>query len=407
MEILMKFSVVSFNKLYFEERVAELCKKFKVDYELEWSDRHYLYKDDRNEPVYGYDVEVVIPDMDAFVDTGYTFLGSIENKVGAIMLVPSRYAVANGYSLSELKDEIKTFPCNECGRKIARTVIHVFKNNETDEISVYGSKCALTKFGVDFASYMHKFTKLYNTLEEEREKFVGIGYIPFYADMWCEYAFYNIVTYGYVSRSAAYEAMDETISTDEFTNDVYHIMTTEALTPYETSMKNELPAKLEETGYDHDDFLEWAENYIENLEESDFAFNLNSCFTVVKEGYVLDKLSGYLAYLVFKYWYEVKKAKDSAVEYNTDYSDLNVKDRLKDIPVTVVGEYTFNTRFGPCTIWTFRGVEDNRKYKWFTGVSFDKDADKIFLTGTIKKFEDDEKYGKAIVLTRCKVDYNE
>ena len=401
----MKFTVVSFNRVYFEERVAELCKKFKVEYELEWSDKHYLYKDDRGFPVHGYTVDVVVPDFDVFVNTGYTFLGSIHND-GAIIIVPSRYAITNNYSLSELKDEISTFPCNECGKKIARKVIHVFKNNETGIVTVYGSGCALKKFGVDFASYLYKFTKLYKELESDDYGFGSLGYVPAIAKDWCEYAYYNVVTYGYVSRSAAYDNPGKT-STDDFTNDVYTILTTKPSTDYERTLKEELPEKLEEVAYDHDEFVEWAENYVESLENNDFSHNLKSCFDVVKDGYVIDKLSGYLAYLVFKYWYEVKKVSESSNnEYNTDYSDLNVKDRLRDIPVEVVNEYTFEGYYGPCTIWTFRGLEDNRKYKWFTGKSIDKNAESIILTGTIKKFEDDATYGKAIVLTRCIVDYN-
>ena len=157
-------------------------------------------------------------------------------------------------------------------------------------------------------------------------------------------------------------------------------------------------------GFDFDAFMEYCESYIDDLESSGFKFNLKNVFKFIKEGFIHIKNAGYGAFLVFKYWDEKIRVNDKIDFYNEDYEGLNVKDKIKKLNVTFVEEYIFEGYYGTCYIHTFKG-EDDRKYKWFTSSSkVNGDHKEYMITScSIKEFEDSDKYGKAIVLTRCRI----
>jgi len=71
--------------------------------------------------------------------------------------------------------------------------------------------------------------------------------------------------------------------------------------------------------------------------------------------------------------------------------------------VDIVGQNTISTDYGYTTIYTFREVNTNIKYKWFSS-NGELNADERYeiYTGSIKSFQKDPKFGDAIILTRCK-----
>ena len=399
----MEFTVATSRKSEFIENIIKLCKKFKINsYELVWGDRYKLYTEipsyeDGDFDVFGYDVTLIVSDFDKFTDTGFTYLGSVKTDFGAVFTTPSRYAIENEINISDLKEEIETFPCHECGKKIARKIIHVFKEDTTGNITVYGSGCSLKKFGIDLVSALRKFQSISQSISEGGYARIGTEYMS--SHLWSKLAYYNIINFGYVSRSKAYNEM--LTSTDSEACDLFYILTSSNDTSiYATNMRKEMPAKLEVMDFDFDEMKKWAVKWVDSLEDNDFKFNLNTALEVMVDGYILPNLSGYLAYMTFKYWYDNKKVQEKKVEYNTDYSDLNVGDKFKKIRVEIVNEYIFEGKYGITHIYTMKDLDTNYKYKWFTSKELDADFIINISSGTIKAFEDHEKYGKAIVITR-------
>lgn len=401
----MKFTVATSRKPEFIENIAALCKKFKLNsYELVWGERYKLYTeipsyDGGDFDVFGYDVELIVDDFDKFTDTGFIYLGSFKTELGAIFITPSRYAVENKINLSDLKDDVENFPCHECNKKISRKIIHVFIEEATGAITVYGSGCSLKKFGVNLVSALRKFESLAQKISEGGYGRIADGYMG--SHLWSKLAYHQIINFGYVSRSKAYDNM--LISTDSSACEMYNILTSSNDNSiYAGKMRKEMPAKLEEMDFDFDAMKKWAIIWIDSLDDSDFKYNLQVAMEVMVDGYILPNLSGYLAYMTFKYWYENIKVKEVKVQYNTDYSDLKVGDKFKKIRVEIVNEHIFEGRFGTTHIYTMRDLDTNYKYKWFASKAFDADFIINISSGTIRAFEDHEKFGKAIVVTRCR-----
>ena len=79
-----------------------------------------------------------------------------------------------------------------------------------------------------------------------------------------------------------------------------------------------------------------------------------------------------------------------------------VGDRLKELPVTLVGVYGFNGRYGYSQIIKFKD-ENGNILTWFTAVNITVEVGaKCLLSGTIKK-HDQYKDQKTTIVTRCKL----
>ena len=77
-----------------------------------------------------------------------------------------------------------------------------------------------------------------------------------------------------------------------------------------------------------------------------------------------------------------------------------IKERLRELPVTVTAAHSFETAYGHTTVYTFS--KEGYIFTWFTSSSVDISVgDKGFLTGTVK--DHTEYHGvKQTILTRCK-----
>ena len=79
-----------------------------------------------------------------------------------------------------------------------------------------------------------------------------------------------------------------------------------------------------------------------------------------------------------------------------------VGDKLKELPVTLVGVYGFNGRYGYSQVVKFKD-ENGNILTWFTAVNITVEVGSACkLSGTIKKL-DEYKNQKCTILTRCKI----
>ena len=398
----MEFPILENSKHAFEEKLAEYAKKFKVDYTLEYgTEKRYIAKDSLDRKIYAIDAIVTSPEIDKFSNTGFTYLGSMRNEDGIDLIVPSRFAINNDYNLSDIADTLVTYPCHECNRRIKRNIVHVFLDDATGDITCYGSGCAEKKFGVNLKVLFSKFSLIYDAILAELDE-GGVYTGGYYSavpscDDWLLIAYYSINEFGYVSRSKSADTGIE--STSDHVNDIYDTLFVDLTKRdiYSQQVRKEVPAKLQSLDFDVDEFKKYAGEFVKGLRMSDFRYNMERVLEAIDKNIMPYKLSGYASFLMFKFWDSLHN-KNVDIKWNTDYSNLSVKQRLRDMNVELIGTVTFDTLYGTCHIYTFRG-EDGRKYKWKTGNHIE--GDKMILTGTIKEFEDHPRYGKAVLLTRC------
>jgi hypothetical protein len=403
---MIEATIVSYHFADFKATLADACKKFKLDYKLEVGDKEVVghYTDPRTpdnqfserKAIYGFNVKVTIPAIEKFTETGFSYLGCIKDD-GIVSVHPE-----TDFDLSSLENEIKTFPCHECGKKIQRNIIHVFREDATGDIKVFGSGCAVKKFGININTLINKFTNLLGMFEGEFSEYDSYGFSkgwnPVDADFFCALTFFEIHEHGYVSGTHAYNFGG--LSTAESVMDDYTRIA-QSGEGYKTIYK-EYEWNMENIGFDFDAFMEFAGKFIEEMEDGDFKFNMEGAFDLLSEGYVHPRVKGFVVYLVFKFWNDLKNAKKDCIEWNEDHSGFEAGQKIKGLHVEIVGEYIFEGYYGTTYIYTMRGVEDNVKYKWFASKALDNDVEWIITSCTVKKLEDDAKYGKAVVLTRCR-----
>ena len=403
----MEFQIATLNISTFNQTVKDICKKFKVEYQISYSEKFVLYRREdesgNKHDILGITATVIIPEIEKLSNTGFTYLGCIKQEE-ILSVHPTSFAETKGVSLSSLKAEIETFPCHECGKKIVRHIIHVFEENATGKITVYGSGCAVKKFGVDLSRLVEKLAYLQEMVNaNEFDRIGGRGVIPFYVEKWAKIAFYNVAKYGYVTGKKAYNEGGR--ATSQSINDDYVILNMHPMdmSKYDKERKDELVANIPSYPVDVDAMVEWANSYVATLEENDFSFNIKSVVDLMNDGYISPRFSGFATYVVFKYWNDNIKPKEEKNIYNTDYTDIEVGQKIKNFEVEIVGLYTYESYYGIQHIYTLRG-QDDRKYKWFSGKELSNTNGKYKISSaTVKSLENDPKYGKAVVITRARM----
>ena len=428
----MDFKIEKGYKVNFLELLKSTCKKFKVDYIVSFSDEQVIGKkqtiDNRGQyemagmghfmtfgsnvkttDIIGFIATVEIPELAQMEETGFLYLGCIKSD-DIITVHPSGYASTKGFQLTSLKEEIQSFPCAECGKKIARKIIHVFESPE-GEVAVYGSGCAVKKFGINFSAVMDKFFNAISVLEDSYygdDEYFGSGsfgggvhYAPFFALI----CFYNIYNRGYISGSKAWN--EGGMSTKDMTLTDILMIDSNDISAEKKALVDATNKFADESKLKWEEFVAWIPDFKKTLNDDDFGFNMTSVCDQMVEGGISDRMAGYGCYVIFRYWQDALAPKAPTIEWNEDYSGLSIGDKLKDLgPITakVTNLFVRETQWGTTTIYTFRDINTNIKYKWFsTSGSLDEDQIQEIWSGTIKHFENDAKYGKAVVLTRCKV----
>lgn len=407
----MNFLVPSYNLADMKEKLAATCKKFKVDFDIKVGEKHviYTYKIDcpvtfkkRTVEVQGHDVEVNIPEMDKFINTGATYLGCIKRD-GIVTVHPTAHAENIEHSLSSLEEEIKTFPCHECNKSINRKIMHVFEDDATGEIKVYGSGCAVKKFGVNINSLISKFEGIYEAMiEDYGDEGIwgdfGGGMKVYNAEYFCSFAYNLILKAGYVSGSEAWGNEGVFSTKDRAIENYNEFMNA----PVSSAIHQVTIEEFNENDFSYEKFSTWVVEFVNEMDEGDFKFNLLSVIDIFSENFVNKRTAGYVAWLTFKYWYDNVRIKAEVIEYNTDHSGYSVGDKFKNLHVQVVNEFITEGYYGTTFIYTLRGKEDNIKYKWFASNPLEEGVEYILTSGCIKALEDDAKWGKAVVITRCR-----
>jgi len=397
--------ITSYYLESFKTDLKIACKKMKVDYDVVVGEKRVIASIPYNQAdtssfssfydVWGYDVVINIHDIDKMTDTGYEYLGCIKDD-GLLSVHPNDNA---DFDISSM-DQIKTFPCDRCGRNHSRNIIHVFRKD--GKVTVYGSTCAKTKFGIDVNVLIAKFSKIKEQFGfadyDDMDTYGGFGkgWKFINADIFIPMSYYEIVEHGYVSASKVYDdgcgiSTAETVESDYF-----------QMIDGNNTIRKEFDWNTNNIEFDFDDFMVWAKGFINDMDSNDFKFNMEGAFTSIEEGYVHPRTKGFVSYLAFKFWYDNKKVCIPIDTFNEDYSDMPIGFKFKNLTVEIINEYTFEGNYGTTHIYTMKGVDDGVKYKWFASKELDTNYIHILTSGTVKDHENDVRYGKSCVITRCR-----
>lgn len=153
--------------------------------------------------------------------------------------------------------------------------------------------------------------------------------------------------------------------------------------------------ELKEAGWKYNSFIRWH-----NAEAGDYAEN------AVKVHW--SEFYSTTAWGDMHPLPDAQKKADAMIKGDEEKEELpsewigEVGDKLKELPVTLVGVYGFNGRFGYSQVVKFITDEGNQ-LTWFTAVNITVEkGTKCLLSGTIKK-HDQYKDQKTTIVTRCKI----
>jgi len=151
--------------------------------------------------------------------------------------------------------------------------------------------------------------------------------------------------------------------------------------------------ELKAAGYKYNPMLKWHGPTAGEFEDATEAHN-------VEEFYELTAWGTYVPYA------DAKSKVESIIRASRPVSTSewigSVGDRLKNIPVTLVGIYPFEGKYGMSQIVKFND-ESGNQIIWFTSVDIQVEVGECcFLSGTIKKLSE-YKGVKNTIVTRCKV----
>jgi hypothetical protein len=377
-EVILNFNI--YDKEKFDTILSKIVKRYKVSYSLEWKETY-------TERFNGFDisihpVEITLSASQYKID-GYTYLGCIldEDKVGLLTIHGNEKTTS--LDIPEFVKSFKNIPCHKCNRKHVRKIGHLFLEEATNEIKVFGSGCAKKFFGIDFS----KLLTLAERIDEGIERY-NDDYLEYAKDNYFEFDFVSKVIYDEI-KTYGYKSSSNDNSTKDSVLDTLALI---SLNDFPKEKLSEIKA------IDKDFSILKTKEYDLNGE---FGFNIKTIQEKIKHNYITVKSLGFLVWMIFD---EFFKTNNSKVEFV--HGKWNKGDKLHNEKVKFDSVYTFNGSYGLTFIYTF--VKDNVKFKWFTtkDLILEKNEELTITSGTVKDLED-SKWGKNVIITRCKVKYND
>ncbi len=388
-ETTIKFNIV--NKVGFEDALNKIVKRFKISVDVAWGKS---YTEKLNNLGGGsfqqtYHPVVVTLSMGGFKIDGYTYIGCIKDEDMIGLLTIHGKETVKDIDISSFVKSFNNIPCHKCNRKHIRKIGHLFLENDTNEIKVFGSGCSKKFFGIDFTRLLTIFETIntgINSFEDDYIKRFNTNHVDF--GFVSKIIYDEIKTHGYVSGAKAInEAMTST------TNFVK-----ETLDDFETkNISKDKKQRINKVDVDFNILTDKEYNL-----KGDFAFNIKTIQKKTGLNCITKKDIGFLVWMIFDEFFKVKTSKNnSKIEYT--FGDWKRGDKLSKTEVKVENIHTFEGAFGTTNIYSF--VKDDVMFKWFTGCNkmLEVGDDVIITSGSVKNLDDNKKFGKSVIITRCRI----
>jgi hypothetical protein len=392
-EITHHFNVI--NQDGFINKLKALAKRFKVGYLMAWGIPYSREVEISkwNDPitVWFFPVDVTFS-FDSFKIEGYKYLGCIKDSDMLGFITIHGKDATEGMNLSEWVKSFDTIPCHACNRKHSRKIGHLFQEDNTGEIKVFGSSCAKKYFGINFDRILSFFETLNTRYDEWDKEFFG-AFVSNHLDTLTvlKDIYYIIDLNGYISKSRSEEqyAVDSTAEVSK----VYSS---------DSAWKKSTKEKREELTKNIDFSVLWNTFYVKDaFNVTEFEHNIGVIQDKMSKGLLTTKDYGWISYMVWNQFF--KPAPAEKVDFIIP-EGLEAGMKVLDETVTFTGFTYFDGTWGRTYINTF--INGDVRYKWFSSINTaDKygveNGDRLFIKkATIKKIEDDPKFGKSVIITR-------
>lgn len=328
----------------------------------------------------------------------WVFVAAIEVMEGGTFL-----SVAPGQETPSGFERPDTHHCDHCNSSRYRVKSYILRNEATGAIKQVGSNCIELFLGVKVKGLWMLGAFSADELAELREP----------CDGWDEPSYYSPRTYSvdYLLRMAwavsnggrkfVSKRTAEMYDKEPTSNEVMFVInfrpngrrrdyTTEAYVQEMRDAASNVP----------DEVIQELRDFAYTLGESDYAENLRVCLDSTG---ISQRAIGTLVSLVGTWYREQEKIaqrKIQALSYLPEFVGM-VKDRLRDIPLTIVSANEFEGDYGVTTLFIMKD-EAGHAFKWSSSKAWpDLNAgDQVVLTGTVKAHN---MYGEIFqtVLTRC------
>lgn len=402
-EIKKTFNVV--QKEAFKDKLAELVRRYKVQTSVEWGEP---YQDDViikefdqeiNLKIWFFPCEVTFSFAEFKIE-GYTYLGCIKDSDRMGFITIHGNDLTEGLDISSFVNSFKEIPCHACNRKHSRKIGHLFQNDETKEVQVFGSACAKKYFGINFDRVLGFYETFQTRFDEWESSFRGSFFQSWIdAETLIKDAYWMIDTYGYVSASKAEESSygpNPILSTKDELKGFYAEHTSERKKTRDLESYQKIK--------DMDVSILWEKDYSEGVDElTNLQHNIKVLQEKLRYSMISMKDFGMIAFMVWNEWF--KPAPVEKKEYIIP-EGFDVGCKIEKEVVSLVSVHSFEGFYGTTYINVFENENGDVRYKWFSSVDArNKLGDDLPVKGfinkaTIKKIEDDSKYGKSIILTR-------
>ena len=284
--------------------------------------------------------------------------------------------------------------CDHCGHNRFRKNTYLLYNSTEDEFKRVGSSCVKDFLGDTDPTWILNSASHLKMLRSFVEEFEGLGggfQHEFLLDEVLAVTAATIRDRGWISKGKALQTGDA--PTAEWVN---RFLESPELMKREKVKVEEDDVKLGQAAF------EWISSIdISDPKTSDYIYN---CSVLAERKTIRSKDFGVACSIIASYRShlarQIKNKEQNATAAKSEYVG-QIKDRLKNIPVTFINAWSFDSSWGVCTVLKFTDEAGNT-FIWYTGYKDYIQGNKYLLTGTIKK-HNEFKGVKQTVVTRCKI----
>jgi len=288
--------------------------------------------------------------------------------------------------------------CDHCGHNRFRKNTYLLRNSETGEFCRVGSSCLKDFLGdVDpsFVVNSVNHLKFLDTFMDEFEHIGGFYVQEFDIQEVLELTNAVIRVDGWLSRGKAMDicglATADYVSEITFSDPAF----------YSYKMKKIVESINEDDVKLAEDALAWINSF--DLSDPNLNDYLYNCAVCAKRQLISSKDFGIACSIIASYKNklakEVKIAQEKECQKESNFIG-SLKERLRDVPVTFMNAWMFDSSFGICTIMKFMD-DDGNVIIWKTGAYDQLEVgEKFLMTGTVKK-HDIYRDVKQTTLSRC------
>jgi hypothetical protein len=328
---------------------------------------------------------------------GYQFIASVDHleECNVINVCPFSLEIAACLDMEAYRTVNAT--CEHCNTLRARNSTYVIYNEKDNTAKRVGKSCLALYTGTKdvhaIAAYAEELHELQNALDSYEEDRGASSKHASLTNL-IRWVVLSIRLNGWVPKSKAYEVcVCSTASSAQ-----------EMQAKFDKGYTREAPSEADNALATS--AIEWVRSLTDKERaDSEYIWNL---YTVCRNNIISLKHTGIAASLIVAYQKhmqgEFEKKNTVASEWLTGEKGSKVV-----ISATCVRITPIETQYGVTFVHTFV-TDDGRKVTWFASNPFDKSncplcvvGNLYKVSGTVKDFKNEEKYGKTTILTRCKI----